>query len=172
MIIKLFCSRISLVFLISLFAAVGVGELRSTAQSAVPSAVNACIPQAQVARTELLATTQSKGVTYYLLTAYELNDPQGTDLIISLSGSRCREVFYNPMGDPISLSSVVEGNVARQLTLGRYRRELNRLGKKRFQQQINQSAAAAGGNVIWFDEQVWALRQLGVTVPRHVRVGQ
>ena len=164
--IKSIFSNLWFAFVLGVLGVSLLGALKGVSQ---PAAINACIPRQQVSKTELLSTTQLSGTTYYLFNAYELNDTQGAELIISLNNNRCRKVFYNPMGDSIALASVVPQSVARQLTLGRYRRELNRIGKSAFQQQINQSAGT--GNTTWFDEQIWALRQLGITVPKNVRVG-
>lgn len=145
----------------------GIGKPLS-AQNSIPNAIKRCVPAQQVARADVISTTQKGGTTYYLLAAYEQGENTPSDLLISASNQTCKELLYNPMGDRIALASVVNRDIARQLTLGRYRRELNRIGKAALQQQINQSAA--GGNVTWFDEQIWALRQLGITIPRNVKV--
>lgn len=75
------------------------------------------------------------------------------------------------MGDRIPFASVVPQSVAQQLTLARFRREIQRLGKDRFQQQVSQGAASTQ-NPTWFAEEVWALQQLGIVVPANVQVQQ
>lgn len=163
-------------FLLALASLAGVlvvsisdAQTQTDSNGQLPAALNACIPSVQVAQVSLVSKARSDGVDYYLLSAKELNDTQGTDLIISLTGSRCHQVFYNPMGDPIPLAESVEQGIARQLTLGRYRRELNKIGREAFQRQIN-SAADTEKQVVWWDEQVWALQQLGLKVPTNVVV--
>jgi hypothetical protein len=138
--------------------------------SGIPEVVNSCIPSNQVARSELIGSTRLQDRDYYLLTAYEQGDDVASDLVIAASGESCERIFYNPMGDRLALSSTVPQAVARQLTLQRYQREIQRIGQQAFQQQVNQ--AASSGSVTWYDEEVWALQQLGITVPANVRVNQ
>lgn len=139
--------------------------------SSIPEVLNDCIPSAQVARSELVGQTQLQGREYYLLAAYEQGDEIGSDLVISVTNGTCEQLLYNPMGDRISLTTVVPQAVAQQLTLARYRREIQRSSEETFQQQINQ-AAASTQNPNWFAEEVWALQQLGITVPINVQVQQ
>jgi hypothetical protein len=136
--------------------------------NSIPEVLNDCIPSAQVARSELVGQTQLQGREYYLLAAYEQGDEIGSDLVISTADGTCEQLLYNPMGDRISLTTVVPQAVAQQLTLARYRREIQRSSEETFQQQINQ-AAASTQNPIWFAEEVWALQQLGITVPDNVQ---
>lgn len=135
--------------------------------NSIPEVLNDCVPSAQVARSELVGQTQLQGREYYLLAAYEQGDEIGSDLVISAENGICEQLLYNPMGDRIPLTRVVPQAVAQQLTLARYRREIQRNSKEIFQQQINQ-AASSTQNPIWFAEEVWALQQLGITIPDNV----
>ena len=136
----------------------------------IPAVLNSCIPSNQVARAELIGTTRLQETEYYLLAAYEQGDEVGSDLVISAAGGACKRILYNPMGDRLALSSQVPQAVARQLTLQRYQREIDRIGREAFQQQVNQSTS--GESITWYDEEIWALKQLGISVPDTVRVGQ
>lgn len=138
-------------------------------EARLSAALNPCIPSNQAAKVEPIGFARVSGIDYYLLSAYELNDTQGTDLVISLRGDRCKQVFYNPMGDPIPLANAVGKQVARQLILSRYQRKIKELGRDKFQQEINESATNSK-QVVWWDEEVWALRQLGLKVPKNVVV--
>ncbi|MGG6269006.1 hypothetical protein ACQ4M3_30740 [Leptolyngbya sp. AN03gr2] len=130
----------------------------SSAQlSDIPSAANPCIPKAQVARAEVIGSTTVQGKNYYLLAAYEQGDPVASDLIISIANESCRRELYNPTGDRLALASAVPQTIARQLTLQRYQREIKRIGRAAFEQQIKQSRSDR-----WFDEENWALQQLGI----------
>jgi hypothetical protein len=159
--------------LLILLIALGAEYLPLHAQAQeIPAAVSRCIPQQTrqpIVRSELIGSTQLQGKAYYLLSAYIDNAEPPIDLIIAVINGRCEEVFFNPMGDRIAFASVVPQAVAQQLTLARYRREMGRIGKDRFQQQINEAARSAQ-NPIWFAEEVWALRQLGIAIPATVRV--
>jgi hypothetical protein len=113
----------------------------------IPAIVNQCIPQQTrqpITRTELIGSTRLQGKEYYLLAAY--SQDESTDLIISVTGDRCTEEFFNPMGDPIPLASAVPEAAAR--------------------------SAASTENPTWFAEEVWALQQLGITIPENVQIQQ
>lgn len=159
--------------LVSLFSVLIISTASAksplNSEARLPAALNACIPSDQAAKVEPIGKVRVSGIEYYLLSAYELNDTQGTDLVISLQGDRCKQVFYNPMGDPIPLANALGKQVARQLTLSRYQRKIKELGRDKFQQQINESATNSK-QVVWWDEEAWALRQLGLKVPKNVVV--
>jgi hypothetical protein len=138
----------------------------------IPAIVNQCIPQQTrqpITRTELIGSTRLQGKEYYLLAAY--SQDESTDLIISVTGDRCTEEFFNPMGDPIPLASAVPEAAAQQLTLARYQQRIDREGKTALQQQVDRSAASTE-NPTWFAEEVWALQQLGITIPENVQIQQ
>jgi hypothetical protein len=158
------------VFLV-LIVAIALSTSPSQAESReVPTVVTQCIPQQTrqpITRTALIGSTRSQGKEYYLLAAYSQNE--AVDLIISVTGDRCTEEFFNPMGDPIPLASAVPESVAQQLTLARYQQRIDREGKETLQQQIDRSAASTE-NPAWFAEEVWALQQLGITIPKNVQI--
>jgi hypothetical protein len=158
------------VFLV-LVVAIALSTFPSQAEGEeVPAVVNQCIPQQTrqpITRTVLIGSTRSQGKEYYLLAAYSQNE--ATDLIISVTGDRCTEEFFNPMGDPIPLASAIPEAVAQRLTLARYQQRIDREGKETLQQQIDRSAASTE-NPAWFAEEVWALQQLGITIPENVQV--
>jgi hypothetical protein len=153
--------------------AIALSTFPSQAESGeVPAVVTQCIPQQTrqaITRTALIGSTQLQGKEYYLLAAYSQNE--AADLIISVTGDRCVEEFFNPMGDPIPLASAVPEAVAQQLTLARYQQWIDREGKEALQQQIDR-AAAYTENPAWFAEEVWALQQLGITIPNNVQIQQ
>jgi hypothetical protein len=158
------------VFLV-LVVAIALSTFPSQAESGeVPAVVTQCIPQQTrqaITRTALIGSTRLQGKEYYLLAAYSQNE--AADLIISVTGDRCTEEFFNPMGDPIPLASAVPEAVAQQLTLARYQQRIDREGKETLQQQIDRSAASTE-NPAWFAEEVWALQQLSITIPENVQI--
>lgn len=160
---------------VGMLLTIGLGYLPLNAQTAgIPETVSHCIPQQTrqpIVRSELIGSSRLQGKDYYLLATYTESSQAPTNLIIAVTNGSCEEVFFNPMGDRVPFASVVPQSVAQQLTLARFRREIQRLGKDRFQQQVNQGAASTQ-NPTWFAEEVWALRQLGITVPANVQVQQ
>lgn len=101
-------------FVLGMAGATSIVSLPASAN--IPNALQLCIPRRQVARAEMVGSTQVQGKTYYLLAAYEKSDPNGHDLVIAVRDGRCEQSLYNPMGDPIALSSRIPQAAARQLT--------------------------------------------------------
>ncbi len=160
---------------VGMLLTIGLGYLPLGAQTpGIPEIVSRCIPQQTrqpIVRSELIGSSRLQDKDYYSLATHTEDSQAPTNLIIAVMNGRCEEVFFNPMGDRVPFASVVPQSVAQQLTLARFRREIQRLGKDRFQQQVNQGAASTR-NPTWFAEEVWALRQLGIAVPANVQVQQ
>jgi len=111
-------------------------------------AIKPCIPSIQVAKAELVSKTHSGNVEYYLLGAYELNDK--VDLVISLTGDRCREVFYNPMGDVPLLVQLGWGSAPANIrTLSTGNQKIGRENSA-----TTQWSASSKKQVVWWDEEV------------------
>lgn len=156
----------SIVLLMTLLGSV---QLVQAQTSKIPDVIRSCLPtqtRPAIVRSELIAQTRSQSKIYYLLSAFPASG-NGIDLVISVNGNRCTQEFFNAPGDTVSLTSVVGQEVARKLALGRYQHEIKRFGRPKLQQQVNQAAASNG---VFYPEDVWALRQLGFSVPTTVRV--
>jgi hypothetical protein len=168
-------SHFWLLIVVGMLVTIGLSYLPLDAQtSGIPETVSRCIPQQTrqpIVRSELIGSTRLQGKDYYLLATYTENSQQPNNLIIAVTNGSCEEVFFNPMGDRVPFANVVPQSVAQQLTLAQYRREIQHIGQDRFQQQVNQGAASTQSSV-WFAEEVWALQQLGITVPANVQVQQ
>lgn len=144
-----------------------------SAQTQLPAVARSCINSTFVARYSLIATTQVAGETFYLLETFERGEtaPEFADtLVISVANQRCQERYFDPSGEGGPLSSAIPQAAARQLTLQAYQREIAQVGRSQVQQTINDLAADAQGAVTWPDEEVWAIRQLGLRLPANVRV--
>lgn len=153
-----------------LLALLGSVQLAQAQTPRIPDVVKPCLPtqtRPSIVRSELVAQASSKGKTYYLLSAVPTSG-NGIDLIISVNRDRCTQEFFNAPGDAVSLTSVVGQEVARKLAFGRYQREVEKFGRQKLQQQINQAAKAANG--LFYPEDIWALKQLGFSIPATVRV--
>lgn len=156
----------SILLLVALFGSV---QLAHAQTAKIPDVVRNCLPtqtRPSIVRSELIAQTRSKSKTYYLLSALPASG-NGIDLIISTNGNRCTQEFFNASGDTVSLTSVVGQEVARKLAFGRYQYEIKRFGRPQLQQQVNQAASSNG---VFYPEEVWALKQLGFSIPTTVRV--
>jgi hypothetical protein len=156
--------------LLTTLVVVGGGPVGQAQPTSVPTFVKPCIPtqvRPPIIRTELIAQASAPGKTYYLLYTFHAHETGGTDLVISVAGQQCQEEFYNAPGDTVSLTQVVERNVANQLALGRYKQEIRRFGRAKVQANLNRVIAVQS---TVHPEDRWALRQLGFKLSTHVRV--
>ncbi|PSB49195.1 hypothetical protein C7B80_03075 [Cyanosarcina cf. burmensis CCALA 770] len=151
--------RIILLFAIGLATAIASAFFDS-AQAHLPP-YQACTAPLGLERVEPIGTARQQAQTYYLLAAYEQGDEAATDLVVSTTGKTCQRLFYNPTGDRTPLAGSMPQTVAQQLTLQRYRKQLDRMGKSALQQQ---AVSASESGVQWFAEETWALKRLGIAV--------
>lgn len=162
--------RFGISSILLVIALLGSVQLAQAQDDRIPDVVKACLPtktRPAIMRSELVAQTRSQGKTYYLLSAFPASG-NGIDLVISARGNQCTQEFFNAPGDTVSLTSVVGQEVARKLAFGRYQHEIEQLGRRELQQQINQAAKASNG--VFYPEDIWALRQLGFSIPAIVRI--
>jgi hypothetical protein len=153
-----------------LLVLLGSVQLAQAQTPRIPDVVKLCLPiqtRPAIVRSELIAQTRSQSKTYYLLSAIPASG-NSIDLVISVNRNRCTQEFFNAPGDTVSLTSVVGQEVARKLAFERYQQEVEKFGRQKLQQQINQAAKAANG--VFYPEEVWALKQLGFSIPATVRV--
>lgn len=159
----------------SLIAALGFGSFTALADTNslavnLPQGINSCIPTQQVVSAQVVATAQKSGSTYYLMNAYQSNDPIPSDLLISVKAPRCTLHLYNPMGDVIPLSRFVPEDVARSLVLQRLKSAVKEIGgKEQFQQRLLAESSQTDLSY-WSPEELWALQQLGIRPPENVKV--
>lgn len=134
----------------------------------LPTSLAACIPNQPpglIVKTELVSQTQIDSKTYYFFYAFdEPNSPYPSNLIISLEANRCYLEHFNPNSDPIPLAESIGQQAARNLTLGRYQGEIEKIGFQGLQNRVNSWAKNGQGYTLW-DEEEWALRQLGINIP-------
>jgi len=122
-------------------------------------------------RAELVAQTQQGGERYFLFHIYQpqVEDPEPLIVSKPVGNGECTREHLNVTGHRSSWSKAL-GNrtVGRQLKLGLYKADLERMGQQGLQQHVNEAARAS--DRAWLAEDVWALRQLGISVPKSVEV--
>ena len=133
--------------------------------------LEACYPDwsGYFERSELISKATDEEKEYFLLYLYQPNTTDPDPLVISLplKGGDCTEEFLSVTGDDIALSDALNDvNIGRKLTLGLYQKELENLGKEGLQDYINEVAQV---NSHWHEEDIWALKQLGLSIPENVR---
>lgn len=144
---------------------------------APPAAIATCIDSTYVRRTEAVAQATVAGRTYYWLEGHSSFVPDAefpypdTELVISVDRrdrDRCRLHWDDPTGNNNALAMALPTTLARQLTLDRYRREIDRVGRDTFVSSVR-NAAREVDRPSWWDEEVWALRQLNIDIPAGVK---
>lgn len=123
---------------------------------------------------EVVGTLKEKGKTYYYLHVwlYDAGDDfESWYSLIEINSSGCRQLRGAKSGLK-PLSSFMSMAPARKLELQRYRHEIAKAGGKgAFEQRLNQKlspsahSAYSGVTIYLSQEQVWALRQLGIRFP-------
>lgn len=138
--------------------------------SEIPQSITACIPTMQVAKVEPVTAIQKASTIYYLINAYESEDPQPSELLIAVNRQKCSLLLYNPMNDVIPLSRFVPTDVARQFALDKLQIAITEAGgKEQFQQKLLTESRQIGVTD-WTPEDLWALQQLGIRAPHNIKV--
>lgn len=139
-----------------------------------PVAIEDCIGSPVIRQTEGVARVNFDGRTYYWLEGYSHDAPHtefpypDVELVISIGpGDRCQLHWNDSTGDGNALAMVLPQGLAREITLDRYRREIERMGRDAFVQGV-QDAASEMEQPRWWDEEVWALRRLDIAIPEGV----
>jgi hypothetical protein len=161
--------------LVTLFVIVFVLTAPRALQAQIPESVSSCIPERirkPVARVDNLSNYAFESATYYLFGLLEEGQPANAPpvlLVIKTTGQDCHELFFNPAGEPVQLAQFMPQTVARRLTLGLYEHQIDKIGIDKFKADIAK-VTASRASITWFDEEVWALRQLGIEIPSNVRI--
>lgn len=138
----------------------------------IPKEVLICVPN-EGAKYELLSVAKQQETEYYLLWIYAYADEDPTerwDVVIQRDRTGCLLLHHLGSGlKPLSTYMPVE--TARQLELQRYQHWIEKAGsKEKFQQSFIARAANPGVPHYLSQEQVWALKQLGVSIPSTYRI--
>lgn len=138
----------------------------------IPNEVLTCVPN-EGAKYELLGVAKQQETEYYLLSIYAYADEDPTerwDVVIQHDRAGCLLLHHLGSGlKPISAYMAVE--TARQLELQRYQHWIEKAGsKEKFQQTLIARTADPGVPHYLSQEQVWALKQLGISIPSTYRI--
>lgn len=163
---------------------------RASAQVSIPqeipepihSCINSIEPPGLVRAVDVAGTTAVEGSEYYYLYAYDQEIPDNpeptsaespnwagypSDLVISSQSDRCEIEHLGTPGDRIPLASVVSQVAARNLTLNRFERVIGAIGRENFIARVESWNTGDGQYSLW-DEEEWALNQLGIDIPEEL----
>jgi hypothetical protein len=161
--------NLKLVLVLAPFVAIGVGVLGVSwwMNASIPSAIKPCVPRSM--STRVVAQTIGQPPTYYLLRLSHQDathqDAYYDHVVLVNANHACIVAYSDPHHQGLPLSRFLPQTVANQLTLGQFRRAQRAIGQAEFHQRIT-TALAAGSTSSLPPEQVWALQQLGFTLPK------
>ncbi|NJM99488.1 MAG: hypothetical protein HC800_22200 [Phormidesmis sp. RL_2_1] len=149
----------------------------------IPESIHGCInsiePPSLVRAVDVAGTATVENTDYYYLYAYDQEVPDNpepasadspnwvaypSDLVISLQSDRCEIERLGTPGDHIDLASVVSQVAARSLTLNRFERVIEVIGRENFIARVDSWDTGDGQYSLW-DEEAWALNQLDIDIP-------
>ena len=145
----------------------------------IHSCINSIEPPGLVRAVDIAGTTTVDDTEYYYLYAYDQEVPSSpepssaespnwtgypSNLVISLQSDRCKIEHLGTPGDRIPLASVVNQVAARNLTLNRFERVIEAIGRKNFIARVESWNTNNGQYSLW-DEEEWALNQLDIDIP-------
>lgn len=138
----------------------------------IPNEVLTCVPN-EGAKYELLGVAKQQETEYYLLSiyAYADEDPnERWDVVIQRDRAGC--LLLRHLGSGLKpTSAYVPVEAAKQLELQRYQHWIEKAGSKdKFQQAFIARAADSGVPHYLSQEQVWALKQLGISIPNTYKI--
>ena len=156
------------------------GTLQKQAQSSpqtniltIPQFVTPCLPE-NIKESSLRASTEYKGTAYYLVDLTVSRDDRtfGVNfdrILVSLTENECKLLTPPEKSDLLitaSLAEFVPEAVANQLAFDRWKRRQKKLGNQEaLQQDINEGTQPGPEMIELNPEDVWALKQLGITIP-------
>lgn len=129
----------------------------------LPDSLRPCLPQA-TERIEQLGQLQQGQETFYLVSAFQ--DERYWELLVQTDAAGC--LLVKGQQDTESLSAYIPLEAAQQLSLQRYQRRIEEAGGlQAFQQGFTEyMTSQPGGETTYLaPENIWALQQLGVTIP-------
>ena len=154
-----------------------------TIPQGVPESIHECInsiePPGLVRAVDIAGTASIEDTNYYYLYAYDQEVPDTpepvsaespnwvgypSDLIISSQSDLCEIEHLGTPGDHISLADVVSQSAARNLTLNRFERVIESIGRANFVTRVASWDTGDGQYSLW-DEEEWALNQLNIDIP-------
>ncbi|WP_139253651.1 hypothetical protein [Hydrococcus rivularis] len=146
----------------------------------IPSSIDPCLPKSQKNKSPLLrGAVEYRGKQYYVVELlykttppfvdYEGDYYQGGRFFIQLDELGCLSLNTTDDATDLlfaSMTQVVPEPVAQQLALQWWRKRLEELGSpEKLKQDILDGLKPGAYTLYLFAEDVWALKQLGITIP-------
>jgi hypothetical protein len=150
---------ISLVFQI-LSASLSPATAQSS--SSAPSCLSAQPHATSGGSEKLVHRFEGVSTDYWLYYSYGAQDTEqqyAMELIITTTDDSCDVAFWNAPGHSFAYSKVVPMDVAKQFSLAGFQQHLEAVGQAEFEDYYESADPST-----FFEEDRWALRQLGVNI--------
>lgn len=146
----------------------------------IPKSLYPCLPE-QEQRLEARENTTYKQKKYFLVGLYGLpSTHQGVEVqasyeetLVALDNVGCQVIIPKEKMGTASLILYIPQAAAYDLKLQRYRKAITELGgKKKLEQllQAEEQTTTPGDYPIYFPEDIWALKKLGINLPKNIKV--
>ena len=131
-------------------------------QNAAPACLSAQ-PHATSGGSEKLVSQYEGDSTdywlYYTYGALDTEQQYAMELVLTTTANSCDVAYWNAAGHSFSYSSVVPMDVAKQFSLAGFQQHLDSVGQQAFAAYY-----ASADPSLFFEEDLWALRQLGISL--------
>ena len=146
----------------------------------VPKSLYPCLPK-QEQRLEVRENTTYKQKEYFIIGFYGLpSTHQGVEVqssyketLVALDNVDCQVIIPKEKMGTASLILYIPQAAAYDLKLQRYRKAITELGGKEKLEQLLQAeeqTTTPGDYPIYFPEDIWALKKLGINLPKNIKV--
>ncbi len=146
----------------------------------IPKNLYPCLPKHEQ-RLQLRESTNYNKKQYYVIGIYELPSthegvevqPSYKETLVALDNADCQVIVSKDKMGKASLILYIPQTAARNLRLQAFRKAIAELGgKEKLEQSLleEEQTSIPGDYPIYFPEDVWALKKLGIKLPKNIRI--
>lgn len=148
----------------------------------IPKNLYPCLPQQGVQKLELRAKTTTEKIDYYIvgvnnqpqpLSQDEAPTPNYQQTLVAIDEISCRVIIPKEKYGTATLTMYIPKSSAYELSLEFHRRAFVKAGgREKFQQILweEEQNSTPGDFPVYFPEEVWALKKLGVKLPPNIKI--
>ena len=151
----------------------------------IPENLYPCLPKQNAQRLELIAintTNRSNQLSYYIVGVYNQPEPLSQDeapelnyqeTLVAIDEIGCQVIIPKEKFGMATLTKYLPKTTAYELSLEYRRQAITQAGgRDKYQQLIEEAAlnSTPGDFSIYFPEDVWALKKLGIKLPANIKI--
>lgn len=140
--------------------------------NSIPQAIVKCLPKTHESTTVLARTVENDANYYLVHTSFKRGEESvWGDFLIAAENTGCVLLHSPDAAQTLyqnSLAQYVPMSIAQKLALAKWQKELDRTGgKEALRKEILVGIEPGPDTMYLFPEDIWALKQLGVEIPRN-----